>query len=214
VAEEEGTDEFLKQLERSKTLSFEDSKTVERNGDAEWIEPSEDSERIDLSKVEKTYHVQGFDLEEPEPPEEGIEEKVLKGADETADMKRNRNEYKVFCPTCRGTGRCPGCNGRKRVMLFFKCKKCLGTGRCPDCDTELMVPCPQCGEEISIYSTTCRKCGTFFTCPECGAGVPALATRCMMCREEFKCRECGKDFPAAYTGKCPHCGRWNRDVVV
>ena len=203
---------FQKKLEKAKTLDLSDAPVAEFKKGDDWIEPQRDVKIIELEKVKKRFKVQGYDLPEPEKPKKNAEKNALKRADRTGDYKRNRNNYRVMCPTCKGTGKCKVCGGRKRVKLFFKCKKCMGTGICTDCDRELKVKCPQCGNMISEYSDTCRKCGIQFQCPVCYSAIPAMATRCQSCGTEFNCKSCGKPYPRAYSWKCQHCKHWNEKL--
>ncbi len=38
----------------------------------------------------------------------------------------------VACSDCSGSGKCPGCDGTKRILIF-KCGFCNGTGDCSSC---------------------------------------------------------------------------------
>jgi hypothetical protein len=212
VSEEEDPFEFRRELEKAKTLDFSEVETIHRDDRTDSIEPSENAELIDLEKVKKTYKVQGYDLPEPKKPKPGIEKESLKKDDRTIDYKRNREGYRVMCPTCKGSKKCNNCGGRGRIKLIFKCKECLGTGICPDCDRDIKIKCPQCGKMVSEYSDTCYNCGLLFHCPKCYSSLPAMATRCMICKTEFECHKCGKPYPRAYSWRCPHCDNWNKKL--
>ncbi|MFW3145391.1 MAG: hypothetical protein ACMUIE_01090 [Thermoplasmatota archaeon] len=213
MEDDEDPMEFRKKLEKAKTFEFSDSASIERSEEVEWIEPTLDVETFDLEKVTKTIKVQGYELREPEAPAPDAEKKALQRSDPTADFKRNREALGIICPTCKGTGKCPECKGRKRVKLIFRCKKCMGTGICPDCSSDLPVPCPQCREPISKFSSTCSKCGLLLHCPVCGSQLPAMATKCMHCSTEFLCHSCSKSYPRQHSWKCIHCGYWNEQMV-
>ncbi|MFO8051338.1 MAG: hypothetical protein R6V01_06530 [Thermoplasmatota archaeon] len=209
MAEDEDIYELQKELEKARTFDFEGFGDIDRSRSTGRIEPGQDSKTYDLEKVTKKVKVRGFELEEPKPPEPDAEERALRKADPTADIKRNREEYRVMCPVCRDTHKCQACHGRGRVKLIFKCKVCMGSGKCQECDKETRVHCPQCDEPISKFSPTCSKCGLLFSCPVCGSQLPAMGTRCMMCHTEFLCDQCGKPYPRHYSWRCPHCSHWN-----
>lgn len=209
MADEEDPYELQKELEKAKTFSFSGSNDVDRSDSAEWIEPGLDAETYDLEKVTKTIKVKGFELEEPEPPEPDAEIKALQKADPTADYKRNREAYRIMCPTCNDTKKCQECKGRGRIKFIFKCKVCMGTGKCQDCDRDIEVQCPHCDEQISKFSPVCKKCGLSITCPVCNSRMPSMGTRCIMCQTEFRCDNCDKIYPRQYSWRCPHCSHWN-----
>lgn len=209
MAEEEDTYYFQKELSKAKEFSFSDSKVVDRSETAVWIEPTQDVEQYDLDSVKDTFKVQGFELDEPPPPDPDAIEKALKRADPIADFKRNREEYGILCPVCFNKKKCVECGGRGRKKLIFKCKNCDGTGKCPDCDRDIDVRCPQCEEPISKYSDRCLKCGLQFTCDSCGSPLPSMATKCISCKQEHKCKSCRKPYPRHYSWRCPHCHHWN-----
>ena len=206
---EEDPFELTRRLERAGTVDRSNVATVERSDDIVFVEPDLGAKILDLQKVKKRVKVRGYDLKDPPKPKKDAEKKALKRADKTADYRRNRENYRIFCPTCRGSGKCPGCRGKGRVKLFFKCKRCGGSGICSDCGKDTMIECPQCHELLSKYSDSCTKCGLQFTCEKCYSPLPAMATRCMKCKNEYICNYCGKPYPRSFSWKCPHCGRWN-----
>lgn len=210
VAENEDPFEFQKKLEKARQFSFSDSRNIERREDVDWIEPDENANVFDLEKVTGTVKVQGFELDEPPPPDPHAVEEALKRSDPIADHKRNRESFKVICPTCLGSGKCQGCRGRGRVKLIFKCKVCGGTGKCRDCDMDTGVNCSKCGEPVSRYADNCRRCGVQYSCPQCGRNLPAMATKCTGCHQEFICGFCDKPYPRHFSHRCPHCNAWNR----
>jgi hypothetical protein len=209
VSDEADDFELQRELEKAKTLTFSESKTIERSDSAQWIEPSLETETINMDEVTDTIFYKGGELKEPPKPEKDAEKKALARADPTADYKRNREAYGIMCPICKDTKKCQTCKGRGRIKLIFKCKTCMGTGICTKCDEEVEVHCPKCDEPVSKFASTCRKCGTLFNCSVCGSALPAMATKCMMCHAEFKCRICDKPFPKQYSWRCPHCNHWN-----
>lgn len=207
--EEEDSFGFQKELQKARTLEFSLSGNLEIPEGADIIEPSLDAKTYDLDDVTETIRVEGFDLKEPPKPAKDAEKKALEGADPTADYKRNRTAYGIMCPVCNGSGKCVVCKGSGRRYLILKCRECMGTGVCQECDKEVEVPCPQCGEALSKFASTCTKCGLLITCPVCGFPLPTMATICMMCHAEFTCGNCGRPYPRQYSWRCPHCGHWN-----
>jgi len=212
VSDEEDPLSFRRRLEKASEMDLSAVASVERDDSSGWIEPDECASTIILDDVKGTIKVQGYDLEEPPKPAPDAERKALAKADPTSDYKRNRTGYKVMCPSCLGSGKCPDCRGRGRVRIFFKCKRCLGTGRCTDCDREGQVRCPQCQEWMSQYSDVCLRCGLSVRCPICGSPMPIMGTRCLSCKEEFICKGCSKPFPIAHSHRCPRCSAWNGRV--
>ncbi len=209
VDDEEDTFSFQKKLEGVKTFDFGGSAEVKRAEGADWIEPSLDAKVFDLEKVTGTVKVQGFELDEPTPPDEDAVEKALKRSDPNADYKRNSQDFGIICPICFGKGKCVECRGTGRRRLILKCKNCGGSGKCPECERDIEVRCPQCSEPISKFSDTCKKCGLTLKCHNCGSNLPAMATRCPSCKTEFKCNNCKKAFPTHFSLRCPHCNHWN-----
>ncbi len=209
MSEEKDVDEFQKELEKAKTFSFSDSPKIERSEAVEWIEPTVDASRFDMDSVKDTIKVQGYELEEPEPPDPEAVKKAMRRSDPTADYRRNKNAYGIICPICFDSKKCVECNGRGRKKLFFRCKNCNGSGKCPECEKDIGVHCPKCDEPVSKYSDTCRKCGVRFSCPECSSNIPAMATTCVSCKTTFKCKYCGKPYPRQYSWRCPHCNHWD-----
>jgi hypothetical protein len=209
VDDEEDTYSFQNKLKDAKTFDFANSKEVIREEEAEWIEPTENADRFDLEKVTGTIKVQGFELDEPPPPDPKAVEKALKRSDPTADYRRNSKEFGIICPVCFGNGKCVECKGRGRVKLIFKCKNCGGSGKCPDCERDIDVGCPQCHEPLSKFSDTCLKCGLTVNCKICGSKLPTMATRCPSCKTIFKCKNCDKTIPLQYSLRCPNCNHWN-----
>ncbi|MBN1538790.1 MAG: hypothetical protein JW939_01495 [Candidatus Thermoplasmatota archaeon] len=207
--EEEETFDLTKELRKARTMEFSLSEDFKAPEGADVIEPSLDAKTYDMDGVTDTIKVEGFELKEPPKPAKDAERKALERADPTADYKRNREAYGVMCPVCKGSGKCVACKGRRRRYLVLKCKECMGTGVCQYCDRDLEVACPQCGEAVSKFASTCTKCGLLLTCPVCGSPLPAMATICMMCQAEFRCRNCDKPYPRQFSWRCPHCGHWN-----
>jgi len=124
-----------------------------------------------------------------------------------ADIKRNIDEYKLICLTCRGKLECPDCGGKGKKGFLFKCAKCKGSGMCPDCEEfRKELECPNCLAKISVYATFCKECGAAFSCPNCFTPLPSSATRCIRCRMQFTCQKCKAQIIPARDGKCPRCG--------
>jgi len=209
VVEEEDPFEFRKELEKAKTFDFAGSSTVERSKEAEWIEPAPDAGIFDLDSVKATIKVQGYEKEEPPPPDPRNVKKALERSDPTADYKRNRELYSIMCPVCWDTGKCQDCKGRGRRKLIFKCRTCDGTGKCRECDKDHDLDCPKCGSAVSRFSDKCTRCGNTFQCPDCGSTLPSAASMCPHCGVKFICDSCGKRFPKALSRRCPRCGHWN-----
>jgi hypothetical protein len=209
VSDEEDDFELQRELEKAKTFTFSEAKSIDRSEAAEWIEPSLDAKMIVMDDVTDTIVYKGGEIKEPPKPAKDAEKKALAHADPTSDYKRNREAYGIMCPVCHDSKKCIDCKGRGRIKLIFKCKTCMGTKICTKCDLDVEVHCPKCDEPVSKFSPTCNKCGTLFQCPVCGSQLPAMGTKCMMCHAEFKCRMCGKPFPKQYSWRCPHCFTWN-----
>jgi len=147
--------------------------------------------------------------EEKEFVEDGSEEEFLDMEKRKNDeIKRNRNEYLMYCPDCRNDLRCRNCRGKGRSgILRRKCKVCGGSGRCRTCSGEFEVPCTKCSETISGYSTSCRHCGMTFRCPKCLQPLPLMATRCISCKKKFFCKLCKERIPVGSYTKCQKCGK-------
>lgn len=209
VDTEEDPFEFLKMLEKAKTLKYSTEEVVKRPENTGVIEPGLDAKTFDLDKVKKTVKVSGFELKEPPKPKKGAERRALKRSDRLADYRRNMLNYGILCRTCMGSGKCPECKGRGRVKLIFRCRGCGGDKKCPDCEKDAVVDCPQCKEPMSRFSDTCTKCGLLIHCPKCYSPLPAMSTKCMSCKTEFVCSSCGKPYPRPYSWRCPHCRHWN-----
>lgn len=123
------------------------------------------------------------------------------------EIKRNRDEYMIYCPSCRNTRQCGKCGGKgKRGILRRKCGECGGVGRCAVCRGDFHMACPQCDEIVSGYSTSCKHCGKMFRCPDCLHTMPLMAARCISCRKEFLCKFCKEKIPVNDYDKCPKCG--------
>jgi hypothetical protein len=210
VDEQEDPLAFRKKLEKARPLDLSGVEKVSEQVRTDIIyEMPDEIELIELDNVVKRMKVQGYDLREPDRPDPEAVKKALKKSDPTGDYKRNREGYRVLCPVCNGSRKCPACKGRGRVRIILRCRTCMGTGRCQGCGRENDVTCPQCREWISQYADSCRRCGLSFRCPACGSPLPAMGTRCLFCRTEFKCLACGKGYPRQFSWRCPHCSTWN-----
>jgi hypothetical protein len=200
---------FRKKLENARFLDMSGITAVSESVvSGSFYQEPESVKLIELDNVVKRMKVQGYDLEEPKPPDPEAVKRALRKSDPTGDYKRNKAGYKILCPVCNDTHKCPKCKGRGRVKLILKCRTCMGTGKCQGCGQENDVTCPQCKKWISQYSDTCLKCGLSFRCPGCGSPLPAMATRCLSCKAEFKCRFCSKPYPRQFSWRCPHCAAW------
>jgi phage FluMu protein Com len=74
----------------------------------------------------------------------------------------------ITCNVCRGSGKCPQCDGEGKVTIGFfskteeNCHKCGGLGKCTVCNgkgvfttqyrDKLKIRCPKCGSITEVIS--------------------------------------------------------------
>lgn len=186
------------------------TKVIEYKKDSGIIDLELESVKsIDVSKAE-TVEIDGIstrkDLKKvPKADFKSLRSVKYNVRENFKDIKRNFEEYKAMCESCRSTMKCRSCNGKGKVKVMFKCSDCGGSGVCPDCGRAKNTGCPGCGAKLTIYATHCSKCGASFNCPNCHSPIPATATRCMKCRSEFYCRRCKSTMAPGKFKSCPVC---------
>jgi hypothetical protein len=126
-----------------------------------------------------------------------------------AVVERRFEDFASRCDDCDTTSVCKRCHGRGKVYLIFKCKFCAGTGRCLQCLPISERPCPVCGEDLSLQSSRCYKCGREFLCPVCRRHLPFAATRCPTCDVRFRCASCQDPVAITHQKSCDRCGGKN-----
>ncbi|UCH89370.1 MAG: hypothetical protein JSV49_01615 [Thermoplasmata archaeon] len=184
---------------------------IEYDESADVIELKSDSmEHLDVSKA-KTVKINGKSTREDLGKQLKADFSALKEArfdsrKSFLDIKRNIDEYRPLCDSCRNSLKCSKCEGNGKIMLMRKCPECGGSGMCDRCSSRQSVKCPNCLKKLSLYATHCTDCGTAFTCPSCYSPIPSTATRCLKCRTEFSCKNCRGVIAPAMDDKCPKCG--------
>lgn len=184
---------------------------IEYDDDPDVIEFDSDSiKRLDITTA-KTVEIDGKSIRDDLGKELSADFKSLKQTkyDERKihmDIKRNIEEYRPLCRSCRSTMKCKKCGGKGKVLLMLKCSDCGGSGMCAHCGEYKDVKCPSCAGKLSVYATQCRQCGAAFTCPSCYGPIPSSATRCMNCRTDFYCSRCKATVAPALDNKCVRCG--------
>jgi RecJ-like exonuclease len=186
-------------------------KIIEYDEESEVIElDSESMESVDVSSA-KTVELDGkslrYDLDKKLKADfKALKEVKYDDRRGFQDIKRNIEEYRLLCGSCRNTLKCPKCDGKGKIMLMRKCPDCGGSGMCGHCAERGSVRCPSCSKKLSVYATSCSECGTAFACPNCFAPIPSTATRCLACRTEFYCKNCDNVIAPGVDSKCSRCG--------
>lgn len=221
VVEEEMPPEVVKEWDESELVSFQAEEDVglwDMSSVSTEIDREEETGVITYDNV-RVVGVDGmhevdydgttrYDAHKEVVEEVSEKEFLVMERRKSEEVRRNRGEYRMYCPSCRNDLRCRGCRGKGRHgILRRSCKDCGGSGRCPVCGGEFEVPCSGCGKTISGYSTSCRHCGRSFRCPKCLQPLPLMATRCIYCKKSFICKLCKEPIPVGSYTKCPKCGK-------
>ncbi len=201
----------------AKTFDFTDVDEVvtihEEKSDEIVLDENTEVKVIITENIKTTIDVKGHQVEKIKRSSKKDVKKAKKGLSKLKydpekayqDAKRNAKEYKMKCPTCHGTNKCPNCKGRGRIWIIRKCKVCGGSGVCRDCRKDNMVPCPGCQKPINYFASSCNSCGHTNYCPHCREPMPFGATRCISCETEFLCSGCKARMAPGYEEKCPKC---------